>query len=133
MKKLILIFAVFVSLMGCKSNDPEINLIGTWLHEESLGSMVYNGQKVSLYSLANGEKLTFKANGVCDCGDADTYKVDGNILTATNTKKNQASEFSYEVSGNSLILKQTLSQLQKGIANPERVTALDYRIAYKKQ
>ncbi len=133
MKKLILIFAVFVSLIGCKTTDPEINIIGTWLHEESLGSMVFNGQKVSLYALANGEKLTFKANGVCDCGGADSYKVNGNILTATNSKINSSSEFSYEVSGNSLILKQTLSQLQKGIANPERITALEYRIAYKKQ
>lgn len=137
MKKIISILLIIPLLMGCElgsmGNSPDPEIIGTWKHLETLGDFTYKGQKKSLYSLNNGEKFTFKKDGICDCRGWVKYKISGNTITFTDSN-GLDDEYTFKITGGDyLAIEQSLSQLRKIINDPSSYTSLNYYAGYEKQ
>ncbi len=141
MKSKILFIGFLIITLNCKQSEKvspltkdEISvnkLIGQWMHNSTIGSIIYDRVTIPQDRGPNGEILIFKNNGVCNCFGYNNYTLKDSIITFNNTTTEEKDEVYFSVTSSEFIIKQTTEQAKKYKIR-DKLTFYDLKMYFKK-
>ena len=135
MKNRTLYSLIFLFTISCKTavDVAPDNLIGSWAHMGSTGSVKYAGNTYSLNSKATGETMTFQKDGICEYGNFNKYTVKGTTITFSSTTANDKEEATFSIVKDVLALVQNTEQARKYVSDPDKIEFWDYKASFDKK